>query len=101
VYVVRGGNKCFIVIDGKEGKRYDDIAVGSFVFSPDGKHWAYVAQENDKQFVIVDGKEGKQYNSIITIGGGRIIFDTPHDLHYLAWKDRSHIYFIKEKIVAE
>lgn len=37
-----------------------------------------------KWFVVVDGKEGKQYDAAVTVGAGRIIFDFPVGLHYLA-----------------
>jgi hypothetical protein len=47
--------------------------------------------------VVVDGKEEKQYDSIVTIGGGRVIFDSSDSLHYLAQKGKS-IFLVEERI---
>jgi len=63
-YVAKAGNKMFVVVDGKEEKRYDGIGKGSLIFSPDSKRVAYVAKSADKWFVVVDGKEEKEYDSI-------------------------------------
>ena len=61
----------------------------SFKVSPDSKRVAYAAKVGSKWFVVVDGKEEKQYDGIITIGGGKIIFDSSDSLHYLALKGES------------
>ena len=49
----------FVVVDGKEGKIYDDVHRP--IFSSDSKRVAYVATSGDKYFVVVDGNEGKKY----------------------------------------
>jgi hypothetical protein len=69
----------------------------SFTVSPDSQRVAYVAQLGDKQFVVVDGKEGKQYDNIITMGGGRIVFDSADSFHYLARKG-ADVYLLEERI---
>jgi len=61
---------------------------GSLVFSPDGEHWAYVAQKDGKQFVVIDYNEQNPYDSVSLLAQGRIVFDTPEKLHYLALKDK-------------
>jgi shikimate kinase len=58
---------------------------------------AYVAKVSDKWFVVVDGKEEKQYDDIVTLGGGKVVFDSEDSLHYLARKGNS-IYLVEEKI---
>src|SRR3972149_2001345 len=58
--IAREGNKEFVVIDGKEGKRYDNIF--DVVFSPDGKRLAYMARLGERDSVVFDGQEGKQYD---------------------------------------
>jgi hypothetical protein len=58
---------------------------------------AYGAGVGDKQFVVVDEDEGRQYDGIVTIGGGKIIFDSPDSLHYLAMKG-NEIYLVEERI---
>jgi Tol biopolymer transport system component len=89
-------NKRCVIMDGKEEKQYDGIGAGSLVFSPDSKRLAYVAGVRNKWLAVVDGKEGKQYDGIVTIGGGRIIFDSAEHLHYLA-QEGSNIYLVKTR----
>ena len=47
------GDKDIVVIDGNEGRKYDEV--GYPIFSPDSQRVAYVAQEGDKWFVVIDG----------------------------------------------
>jgi hypothetical protein len=70
------GDKWFMVVDGKEEKKYDDIGEGSPIFSPDSKRVAYVAGEGGKWFVVVDGKEGKKNYDFI--GGHLFSPDCKH-----------------------
>ena len=95
-YAAMAGNKMFVVVDGKEGKEYDSLGVP--LFSSDNKHVAYVAKAGNKQFVVVDGKEGKEYNGIVTLEGGKIVFDSFDSLHYLAVKDKGIYLLVEEKI---
>jgi Tol biopolymer transport system component len=68
-------NKCLVVVDGQPGAEYDYI--GSLIFSPDSKHFAYVAfisgggligtwpnPTKDTRVVVVDGHEDKAYAQI-------------------------------------
>lgn len=54
----------FVVIDAKEGKRYQAIAPPGVIFSPDGQHTVYRAIEKKKEFLVIDGKEGKRYDDV-------------------------------------
>jgi hypothetical protein len=49
----------FVVLDGVEQPAHSRI--GNMAFSPDGKHFAYLANDNDKACVIIDGKQGPDY----------------------------------------
>ncbi len=41
-----------------------------------------------KWFVVVDSREGNQYdNVVLTDSGGKIVFDSTYNLHYLVIKD--------------
>jgi len=68
-YVAPHGDKRLVVVDGVEGKEYDDWAAA--VFSPDSKRLAYAAQRGDKWLVVVDGVEGKECDGI---GARGVIF---------------------------
>ncbi len=94
-YVAEGGDKRFVVVDGEEGKQYDGIS--NLIFSPDSKRVAYVAKAYDKDFMVVDGEEGKQCDVIVSVGGGKIIFDSFDSFHYLAMKGRG-VYLIEGRI---
>jgi Tol biopolymer transport system component len=63
-YTAKAGGKEFVVVDGKEGNRYDDIEGHLAIFSPDSKRVAYGARVGNKKLVVVDGKEGKQFDFI-------------------------------------
>ncbi len=58
---------------------------------------AYAAQVGNKLLIIVDGQEGKPYDGIVSKGGGKVVFDSPDSLHYLALRD-DKIYLVEEKI---
>ena len=49
------GDSWFRVIDGQRGKAFDALGV-SFVFSPDGKRFAYTASKGQQRFLVVDGE---------------------------------------------
>ncbi len=54
--------KFFAVIDGQEGKAYENVE--KLIFSPDSNHFAYKAKREQKEFVILDGKENSNYDSL-------------------------------------
>lgn len=69
-YYEYGDDRTQCVVVGKsEGKHYG--SVNYFIFSPDGKRFAYVANGNT---VVVDGVEGKTYSRLATsdLGYGRM-----------------------------
>jgi hypothetical protein len=73
-YMAQVGNKWSVDVDGQEGKPYDDISKGSFIFSPDSKRFAYIAQVGNKWFVVIDEQEGPQYDGLVD---GKMVFDSP------------------------
>jgi len=77
------GNKLCVVLDGREGPKYDGIVKGSLHFSPSGEHLAYAATKGDEWFVVLDGKEGPKYDGIIPNGP---TFQADGTLEYLAFK---------------
>lgn len=64
-YVIKRGGKQLVVLDGEEGKEYDEIPGHQRLeFSADGKHFAYIAKRAGKMMVVVDSKEEKAYDGI-------------------------------------
>jgi hypothetical protein len=61
-YAAHSGDKWFVVVDGKTGKKYDGL--NYLTFSPENSRFAYRAQVGSKQVVVEDGQEGKQYDEI-------------------------------------
>jgi len=103
-----GGSIYWMVVDGAAGKKYDQL--GPPVFSPDSKRVAYATatylgdKDKWKWFVVVDGVEGKPYDRMFNPGYNywirwmiRVIFDSPHSLHYLALTGNS-VYLVEESI---
>jgi Tol biopolymer transport system component len=66
-YIAQRADKWLLVVDGKEGKEYDNFGGEygkSIIFSPDGGRIAYVAQRSGKWFVVVDNEEGREYDFV-------------------------------------
>lgn len=62
VYTAEEKNKKFVVINGKEGKKYDEI--DNLQITLDGGKLAYAAKEGERMFIVIDEKEGKKYNYV-------------------------------------
>lgn len=70
--------KC-IVVNEKEGKKYDDVYMP--VFSPDNKMITYVANKNKRSYLIYGKKEiGEKYDGV-----GPCVFNA-HNITYIARK---------------
>ncbi len=63
-YVIEQNGQQFVVLDGKEGKRYDGIGVHSGFFSPDSRRVAYTALQGKDWYVVMDGKEAGPYQAV-------------------------------------
>jgi Tol biopolymer transport system component len=67
-YAALKDDKRYMVVDGRVGKTYERVSEP--VFSPDGKHLAYIATIKDaepdkkRRFIVLDGKEGKIYDGV-------------------------------------
>jgi hypothetical protein len=61
-YVIKEGNKCKVVCGTARSKGYD--AVGTPVFSHDGKILAFKAREGQQEFLVTDGNEGQRFDVI-------------------------------------
>jgi len=69
--VMRPDNWFVAMIDGVEGKKYDEIkeyavsgARCTYIFSPDSKHVAYLARTYRSWMVVLDGVESAPYDKI-------------------------------------
>jgi hypothetical protein len=70
----------------------------SFKVSPDSRRIAYAAKRGKKWLVVVDGQEGKKYdNIIVAMEVGKIVWDNPDQIHYLAQKGNA-VYLVEEKL---
>jgi hypothetical protein len=84
------------VVDGREGKAYNGIKVGLLAFSPDSRHLAYGAQGDQGWVMILDEQEGKPHENLLSLGGGKIVFDAPDRFHYLVTRGQD-IYVVQEQ----
>ena len=68
LYRAYSEGKGFVVLDGKEGPRYDSVEENSYKISPDGSRMGYIARDvdrlGDKYIVVVDGRESKPYDHV-------------------------------------
>lgn len=81
VYSANDGDESFVVLNGKEGKRYSAVStferkqlgaylgdyskyygmVNSFVFSPDSRQFVYSANIGNKQIVVLNGQKENNF----------------------------------------
>lgn len=95
--VVNRNGKKSVMLDGVEGKAYDDIPDHQELqFSPDGKHLAYIATLKGKMMVVEDGKEGKRYEDIEKLFHPEFSPDSRH-LAYIASAPALTLAFPPEK----
>ena len=89
--------KQVVALDGRESKAYTGIKVGLLAFSPDSRHLAYGAQGDKGWVMVLDDQEGKPYENLLSLGGGKIVFDAPDRFHYLATRGQD-IYVVQEQL---
>lgn len=75
-FVAARGDKCFVVVDGKESPGYA-IAGGRWpiadvAFSPLGQHIAYTARKDGKNYRVVDDKEFGPYDDAAADEDGQV-----------------------------
>jgi len=56
------GSKSVVIVDGKESPT-SEISE-KLLFSPDGKHFAYITTSSDGTSVVLDGKVGRPYDTV-------------------------------------
>jgi Tol biopolymer transport system component len=74
------GQQQFALIDGADGKAYDNI--GQIAFSTAGSA-AYIGIRNGRSFVVLDHAEVAEFDSVLT----PLIFDGPSSLHFIGVKN--------------
>jgi hypothetical protein len=91
-YVSSGaGRKGMVtVVDGQAGSSYFSIQGASF--SPDGKHFAYIAEDRRGSLVVVDGKEGRAYDRVVQLG-----FSPDDEVFYGALRGKKSVFVVGEK----
>jgi Tol biopolymer transport system component len=92
----KGGEKCFVVIDGQAGPEYDGIGIvwDELVFSPDSKRLAYGAKKGEKWVVVIDGQESPVYDNIDTDWGMPLFSPDSKRVGYVAKKSRKQFVVI-------
>lgn len=63
--IFKEGDKEYVVVDGNQGKQYDNIT--ELKFGPNGKRFAYAAWSGRTMYAVVDGKEQKNYRWVMNI----------------------------------
>lgn len=86
-----------ILIDNGTPLESLDGAVDQFFVSDDESLLAYIAATGEEEMVLLNGVPGNKYETIMTMGGGSILFDGADQMHYLAIKDGKLI-LVEEKL---
>jgi hypothetical protein len=68
-YLAKISWKWQVVVDGVEEPLQEWVRMGSLVFSPDARRYAYVAGRNKLAFAVVDGEEHNSHQEV-----GKILF---------------------------
>lgn len=96
-YTAQKDGKWFVVTDGKEGEKYDDIITAP-IFSPDGGLAVYPAKSKGRELVVVEGNEGEKYDQVfLNEGNVSIFFRGADTFQYIARKG-SDIFLVEEKV---
>lgn len=82
-YVGVKNNRYVVVIDGIEGREYEDVRLVQF--SPDSRKLAYLARRDNRVYAVVDNAEGLGYHSV-----GNLIFSSDGKrMAYVAARDKA------------
>jgi len=75
-FVASRDGKCFVVVDGMEGRGYAIIEgrwpIADLVFSRGGQHVAYKARKDGKNYLVVDAKEFGPYDDEVAGEAGKV-----------------------------
>ncbi|NIM95078.1 MAG: hypothetical protein GTO18_15370 [Anaerolineales bacterium] len=82
MYAIYAKNELYICVDDQRFGPYK--SADEFTFSPDGSHFAYPALVEGRQSVVLDGEEGETFDNIVVLGGGKVVFDSAKEFHYIA-----------------
>ena len=91
-YVASGAGRKGMVttVDGQAGPSY--FSIQGARFSPDGKHFAYIAEDRRGFLVVVDGKEGSTYDRVVQMG-----FSPDDEVFYGAMRGKKPLIVVGEK----
>lgn len=85
-YVAEKGNQSMIIMNGQEGRAYQEIApfqtssgLTYIIFSPDGKNVAYKVIDDQGTYMVINGRAGQTYTDITSF-----VFDQNGNFTYQA-----------------
>lgn len=96
IYLGEKDGKNLLIDNGTQLESLDG-AVDQFYLSDDESLLAYIAATGEDEMVLINGVQGNKYETIMTMGGGSILFDAADQMHYLAIKDGKLI-LVEEKL---
>ncbi len=96
LYLGETSGKKTLIDNGKPLESHDG-AVDQFFFSDDESLLAYIATVGEEEIVLINGVPGNKYETIMTMGGGGVIFDGVQKMHYIAIK-AGKLLLVEEKL---
>jgi|GEM_PF-2126003 len=98
-YIAKRRGGWYAVVDGREGRRYDDIdgdeswLDNSISFSEDSRHYTYKDRRDGKRYVIVDGRErgriGDGETCALSPDFQRLVFTRHGETQYVRFEGRT------------
>ncbi|MBN2352359.1 MAG: PD40 domain-containing protein [Spirochaetales bacterium] len=99
-YAVKKDGQWVMVVDGREGPGYVDIALGSIALNPSGKGFAYIAAVPGAWVVVENSRHSPSYDE--TAGGGQLTYSADgRHLIYGARKNKKWFIVLDGKAGAE
>ena len=75
-FVASRDGKCYVVVDGVEGRGYEIIEnrwpIANLIFSRGGRHIAYMARKDGKNYLVVDEREFGPYDDEVAGEAGDV-----------------------------
>jgi Tol biopolymer transport system component len=97
LYLGETGGKKVLIDNGKPLESHDG-AVDQFFFSEDESLLAYIAAVGEEEMVLINGAPGNKYETIMSMGGGGVIFDGNQKVRYIAITKDGKLLLVEEKL---
>lgn len=93
-YLAKKEGRYEVIVNGKEGKPYDEIALAFNLFSNDSNQWAYTARKGNNWFIVIENENSSRAEKPYANAGGFIFSPDSRHLAYIATHDNKHFFVV-------